>query len=93
MPKFKVELWGDVEVEAESADKAPAAALEYMSSDLDSYFFSDVEEVQSCRFCGCTEEHACDGGCSWSLQDPSVCDSAECLGKLLAEQAAKTLSA
>ena len=25
----------------------------------------------TCRFCSCTEEHACEGGCFWVL--PDVC--------------------
>lgn len=26
-----------------------------------------------CTGCGCTEEHACEGGCSWISTDPPVC--------------------
>lgn len=26
-----------------------------------------------CIHCGCTEDHPCEGGCSWVLTDPPVC--------------------
>jgi len=29
----------------------------------------DMEDVPRCRVCGCTDEHACPGGCSW-VEDP-----------------------
>jgi ParB family chromosome partitioning protein len=29
----------------------------------------DEFDVPTCRTCGCTDEHACDGGCSW-VEDP-----------------------
>lgn len=29
--------------------------------------------VQSCRECGCTDNHACPGGCSW--EEPDLCSS------------------
>lgn len=28
-----------------------------------------VEDLQVCRSCGCTEDNACDGGCSWITPD------------------------
>lgn len=28
---------------------------------------------QKCIHCGCTEENACPGGCSWVSKDPPVC--------------------
>lgn len=31
-------------------------------------------EELSCIGCGCTEAHACAGGCSWARKDPPVCD-------------------
>lgn len=30
-------------------------------------------EVRSCRYCGCTDDRACPGGCSWTGQD--VCSA------------------
>jgi hypothetical protein len=29
--------------------------------------------VQTCRVCGCTDAHACAGGCSWAT--PSLCSA------------------
>lgn len=28
-----------------------------------------VDPVRTCRECGCTDDHACDGGCSWVADD------------------------
>ena len=28
-----------------------------------------------CVICGCTEDHACDGGCSWTNASRCVCDA------------------
>ncbi len=28
-----------------------------------------VEPVRTCRACGCTDDRACEGGCSWIAQD------------------------
>ena len=32
-----------------------------------------------CRYCGCTEDWACDGGCGWADQAETICSSDECL--------------
>ncbi len=29
----------------------------------------DVEDVRTCRGCGCTDDYACDGGCWWVADD------------------------
>ncbi len=29
----------------------------------------------SCQFCGCTDDHACPGGCAWVSIDPPVCSA------------------
>jgi hypothetical protein len=29
----------------------------------------------TCRVCGCTEEHACDGGCSWVDRACTLCSA------------------
>jgi len=29
--------------------------------------------IRHCRICGCTEDFACRGGCSWSAEDETVC--------------------
>lgn len=49
----------------------------------------DVEdeagEQGTCRFCGCTEDEACPGGCSWANTEETICDSASCLEQFRAE--------
>ena len=95
MPKQKwlVEVKARVEVEANTWMAAEAEGLRIVLLDPEELLFADHYKIPSCRFCGCTEKHACEGGCSWSLQDPTVCDAPECLAKLEAEQAAGPLSA
>ena len=29
----------------------------------------------TCRICGCTDDHACEGGCCWVDADHTVCSS------------------
>jgi hypothetical protein len=31
------------------------------------------ETPGKCRWCGCTWEHACDGGCSWANRQQTLC--------------------
>lgn len=26
-----------------------------------------------CKFCGCTEDHACEGGCAWADDERTIC--------------------
>ena len=33
----------------------------------------------TCRFCGCTEDVACEGGCGWVDQDETVCSTPACV--------------
>jgi hypothetical protein len=40
-----------------------------------------------CRYCGCTERRACVGGCGWADLYRTVCSSAACLEKALADGA------
>jgi len=47
----------------------------------------DHRAVRECRFCGCTPNIACDGGCGWITKD--VCSSPSCLAKYQAERHAK----
>jgi hypothetical protein len=89
MSKYRVEFNGDLEVEAESQEKAICAAIEQIKQDPDNTLFFDVEELRVCRFCGCTDDHACDGGCSWvEGVEGDVCSAAACVAKLQAEQVA-----
>lgn len=39
--------------------------------------FETDETVRTCRVCGCTDDHACPGGCWWIDED--LCS--ECVGK------------
>lgn len=32
-----------------------------------------------CRYCRCTDERACDDGCSWADIQHTVCDSPNCI--------------
>ena len=37
----------------------------------------DIRDVERCRICGCTDDRACPGGCSWAA--PGLCSS--CVGR------------
>lgn len=37
------------------------------------YFRERVESEQVCRVCGCTQDNACPGGCSWVEEDLCSC--------------------
>lgn len=39
----------------------------------------DPTQRGRCRYCRCTDERACDDGCSWADLQNTVCDSQECL--------------
>jgi len=32
----------------------------------------DVEDVTRCRFCGCTEDRPCPGGCAWATAEQQI---------------------
>ena len=34
-----------------------------------------------CRYCRCTDNRACEYGCSWADAEHTVCDSPSCLGR------------
>lgn len=40
-----------------------------------SFPFRDAVPVRTCRVCGCTEDRACEGGCSWLAFD--LCSACE----------------
>lgn len=54
----------------------PDEALDKMATAL-------MEPVRTCRHCGCTDEHACPGGCYWIA--PDVCSSNACVDKHIEE--------
>lgn len=57
------------------AARSAAAALDDLLPFLDDPFIDgpDLEAVgiRSCRGCGCTDDSACEGGCSWT--EPDLC--------------------
>lgn len=44
-----------------------------------------------CRFCGCTDERACPGGCAWVA--PGVCSNPECIEGYFEETAIRQTQA
>jgi hypothetical protein len=44
------------------------------------------EPIGVCRYCRCTEEFACAGGCAWLDMQGTVCSAAACREKWLADQ-------
>lgn len=59
----KAELW---EMEAHIREKLGENAVEYLSLTV-------VGASPVCRECGCTNEEACPGGCSWI--EPDLCSA------------------
>ncbi len=59
---------GDV-FEAKAGDDLEAMVREHACA----------EDERVCRICGCTERHACPGGCAWV--EPDLCSNPECLVK------------
>jgi hypothetical protein len=49
----------------------------------------DFPDVRRCRVCGCTDDHACDGGCEWV--EPDLCSA--CNDQTLADSAARLTAA
>jgi ParB/RepB/Spo0J family partition protein len=39
----------------------------------------------TCQYCGCTDDNACSGGCSWVNGSQTVCSNPECVAKFEAE--------
>lgn len=42
-----------------------------------SFVNPEIIEVQSCELCGCTNEHACPGGCQW-IDEPDCTICSQC---------------
>jgi ParB/RepB/Spo0J family partition protein len=45
----------------------------------------EAGESGTCRFCGCTEDNVCAGGCSWANEEETICNSPRCLEQFRAE--------
>lgn len=55
-------------------DPATAAQLRGdVRPDIRERFF--VVPDLACEICGCTDEEACEGGCTWVSEDPAVCSN------------------
>jgi hypothetical protein len=66
----------DLEDTDECKRKGSAAALSSWQCWQD-YIMGCAETDQICRVCGCTDDNACEDGCSWAEKD--LCSS--CVGK------------
>jgi hypothetical protein len=51
------------------------------------------EEGGRCRLCGCTDEYACPGGCSWANQQQTLCSACVPLDRALRTVAGRRLLA
>lgn len=76
------------------------AAIEAALPHLESPWLTPPAAPRQCRICGCTDEEACPGGCSWS--QPEICSTcaarqqvadAQYLATLRAQQEAGELQA
>lgn len=48
-----------------------------------------VETPGRCRWCGCTDEFACDSGCSWANSRLTLCSACVPLDRLMATPAGR----
>ena len=39
------------------------------------------DDEERCRYCGCTENRACEGGCAWLNREHTVCSAPACAEK------------
>jgi hypothetical protein len=56
---------------AQAAVAAAEEQADFFGLGLQDFFGADM----ACIGCGCTEEAACPGGCSWASTDPPVCSA------------------
>ena len=49
------------------------------------------QKVRSCRVCGCTDDHACEGGCSWVTAD--LCSACYELMEIIPGEVAERIGA
>ena len=58
-------------VPAEVREKMTKPLLAHLRSEMAdiNHKLLGTFEVRSCRVCGCTDEHACEGGCTWVEED------------------------
>ena len=76
---FVIDIHGCFTVVADTEAEAIAAAIDKIQDDAHNTLFIEAEEVPCCRFCGCTEDEACEEGCEWLEGATLVCTSAPCL--------------
>jgi hypothetical protein len=67
MEFFTVESPAELDALIATAVTADAFALEVLRQEIYD------GQVRSCRVCGCTDDHACEGGCSWV--EPDLCSA------------------
>lgn len=66
---------GDLVVGIDRRTDPSSAQRAYLQSLVDDQRAADIEAgLPSCRRCGCTQNAACDGGCSWT-GDPDLCSA------------------
>ena len=41
----------------------------------------EFDERGECKYCGCTEDNACEGGCSWINAEQTICSNPECVAE------------
>lgn len=60
--------YGGTEIEYEG--EGEGAVISILASEILARYL----ESGRCRVCGCTDEEACEGGCSWADNEHTVCD-------------------
>jgi len=68
---------------ARLSDRMQAELLNQLSVGGNTIGPNDVVDEEgepgTCRFCGCTDDNGCPGGCSWANEEETICNSPKCL--------------
>ncbi|MCK9435726.1 MAG: hypothetical protein M0Q12_00795 [Synergistaceae bacterium] len=75
---------GDIE-DAKEDGSLPEGWIKVEYQEGSSFQCPDCADTPTCRVCGCTDNHACEGGCYWVEED--LCSA--CEGKENKEAASK----
>jgi hypothetical protein len=82
-PTGKSAAANDVDFTDEEVDKLATVLADTPDTNL------KPAKPGTCRFCGCTDDKACEGGCAWIDETRTVCSSDECCEELEAEREAE----
>ncbi|CAN5574905.1 hypothetical protein BH10PSE14_BH10PSE14_06470 [soil metagenome] len=72
---------GCFQLKTEAADAARQAEKERAAAATVPPVTKESPSVGACRICGCTEDRACEGSCSWTDKTRTLCNNPDCVAK------------